>query len=331
MSSMPPTELTLRDVYAARQRIASVAARTPLAPSPTLSGLAGARVRLKLECVQHTGSFKVRGAANKLSSLSDEERARGVITFSTGNHGRAVAFVARQAGVKAVICLSEMVPANKVEGVRQFGAEVVRHGQSQDEAMARAYELVEERGLTLVHPFDDPQVIAGQGTIGLEILEELPGVDTVLVPLSGGGLIGGVALALKAANPGTRVVGVSMARGAAMYHSLQAGKPVQVAEKETLADSLSGGVGLDNRYTFEMVRRFVDEVVLLAEEEIAEGMAFTLEEHRLIVEGAGAVGIAALLRGKVTDLGREVAVVVSGGNVDIAQVLGLVQEYRPTP
>ncbi len=251
---MTVADPTLRDIYLARQRIAGLARRTPLVRSAGLSERTGAAVYLKPESLQETGSFKIRGAANKLLSLTAEERARGVVAVSSGNHGRAVAYVAQQLGVRAVICVSERVPAGKVEAIRRLGAELVVHGASYDEAEAHSLRLQAERGLTRVDPFDDPAVIAGQGTIGLELLEDLPQVETVVVPLSGGGLISGIAIALKAANPAIRVIGVSMDRAPVMVHSLRAGRLLELPEEDTLADALAGGIGLDNRYTFRLVQ-----------------------------------------------------------------------------
>ncbi len=319
------TGLTQRDIFLARRTIAGVAKKTSLIHSPALSRRAGVSVYLKPEILQETGSFKIRGAANKVLSLSPAEQARGVIAVSTGNHGRAVSYVAAQAGIPAVVCISERVPPNKVRAIQNLGAETVVFGQSQDEAGERALELQRERGLSPVHPFDDPLIIAGQGTIGLELLEELPQLDTVLVPLSGGGLISGIALALKAASPAIRVVGLSMERAAVMAASLKAGRPVLMPEEDTLADSLQGGIGRENSFTYDLVRRYVDEVVLLTEEEIAAGMVFAFRQHHLVLEGAGAVGIAALLHGKIAGLGQNVAAVLSGGNVELPRLLKLVQ------
>ena len=318
---MSASEVTLRDIYRARKRVAAVVRRSPLVRSEALSERIGAAVHLKLETAQDTGSFKIRGAANKILTLSDEARERGVITLSTGNHGRAVAHVARGVGAPAVVCLSTLVPQNKVDAVRRAGAEVVIRGRSQDEAWEEAERLAAERGLTMVNPFDDPLVIAGQGTIGLELMEELPALDTVLVPVGGGGLISGIALALKSIDPAIRVIGVSMERGPVMYHSQKAGKPVLMEEEESLADSLGGGIFLDNRYTFSLVRDRVDDLVLVSEDEIAAAMAFALEREHLVLEGGGAVGIAALLAGKAHGLGRTVALILSGGNVDLALLL----------
>jgi threonine dehydratase len=328
--NMTTSDLTLRDVYLARKRIASMVRKTRLVPSASLSELSGASVYLKLENLQETGSFKLRGATNKILSLTAEEQERGVITVSTGNHGRAVSYVARQLGVNAVICLSKHVPSNKVEALKRLGAEIIIHGQSYDEAMERATQLQEQRGLTWVDPFDDPFVIAGQGTIGLELLDDMPDIDTAVVPLSGGGLISGVALALKSVAPEIRVIGVSMDRAPVMVHSLRAGAPIEMEEEPTIADALAGGIYLDNQHTFRMVQRYVDETFLLSEQEIAVGIAFAMEQHRLVVEGGGAVGIAALLHHRVRELGQKVAVVVSGGNVDSALLATIIKgEFRP--
>lgn len=321
---MSSPNVTMLDVYLARLRIAAMARRTPLIVSPFLSAYAGASVHLKLESLQETGSFKIRGAANKLLSLTAEEKKRGVISFSTGNHARAVAYVAKRLDVNALICVSKRVPSYRVDAVRKLGAEVVVYGESQDEAMEQAFRMQERRGLTMINAFDDPFIIAGQGTIGLELLEDLPEIDTVVVPLSGGGLISGIALALKCADSGIRVIGVSMERAPVMYHSLRAGAPIEMPEEDTIADALAGGIGLDNQYTFRMVQQYVDDTVLVSEDEIAEAMAFALNKHRLVVEGAGAVAMAALLYGRVKGAERNVVLVVSGSNVDLPMFLEIV-------
>jgi threonine dehydratase len=297
-----------------------------LIDSRELAERIGVAVYLKLENVQRTGAFKIRGAANKLRSLTEGERERGVITVSSGNHGRAVAYVARELGVRAVVCMSTRVPPNKVAGIRRLGAEVVLHGESYDEAERHALQLQQERWLTMIPPFDDPYVIAGQGTIGLEILEDLPGVDTVVVPLSGGGLLSGIALVLKSADASIRTVGVSMDRAPVMFHSLRAGHLIQMEEEKTIADALAGGIGLDNRYTFRMIKEYVDETLLVTEEEIAGAMVFALERQRLVVEGGGAVALAALLHGKVRGPGENVVVVLSGGNVAIPLLLEIARQ-----
>jgi threonine dehydratase len=363
--------LSLQDVLRAKARIAGEVRRTPLVPAQELNEAAGGPVFLKLENRQQTGSFKLRGALNAVLALSDRERVRGVVTVSTGNHGRAVAYACRQVGARATVCVSRLVPANKLAAIEELGAEVRVVGASQDEAQREADRLVAEESMTLVPPFDHPEVIVGQGTLGLEIAEQLAGMrangldqrgsegspDTlrkrvrsegagispgdgsdgkargaadatgghrVLVPLSGGGLIAGVALALKSVDPDFRLVGVSVERGCAMYRSVQAGQPVEVEELASLADSLGGGIGLQNRYTFEMVRHLVDGHRLVDEEGIAAAIAHAYRFHGEVLEGAGAVGIAALLAtagrsggsAPVSTGAVATVVVVSGGNID---------------
>jgi len=312
--------LLLNDIYLARQRIQSLVRCTPMEHSPSLSRRLGVPVFLKLESWQITGSFKLRGASNAVAQLSAEQRARGVVAASTGNHGRALAYAASQQSVKATICLSHLVPGNKVQAIRDLGAQVRIVGQSQDDAQCEAERIAREQGATLLPPFDHPAIIAGQGTLGLEILEQLPDVAQVLVPLSGGGLFAGVALALKSANPQIVTHGVSMQRGAAMYASLAAGHPVEVEELPTLADSLGGGIGLGNRYTFNMTRDTCDHLHLLSEASIAHALRHAYREERLVLEGAAAVGIGALLDGLIEPHGP-IVVVVSGRNVEVDQHL----------
>jgi threonine dehydratase len=317
--------VTLRDVYRARQRIAAVVTKTPVILSSLLTEQVGASVYLKAESLQKTGSFKIRGATNKMLGLTTEEQARGVITVSSGNHGRAVAYVAHQLDINAVICMSTRVPRNKSEAIKRLGAEVVLTGDSYEEAEIHALSLQEKRGLTMIDPFDDPLVIAGQGTIGLELLEDMPEIDTVIVPLSGGGLISGIALALKSASPSIRVIGVTMDRAPVMYHSLRAGAPIKMEEEDTIADALVGNIGVNNKYTFRLVQEYVDDTVLVSDEEIAAAMAFALEKDHLVVEGGGAVGIAALLYQRASGLGHNVVVVVSGSSVSLPLLLSTVQ------
>ncbi len=310
--------VTFQHILVARDRIAGKIAATPVAASVTLSERLDVPVYLKLEHRQTTGSFKLRGASNAIAWLDAEDRKRGVVAASTGNHGRALSFAARLEGMRAVICMSRLVPANKVEEIRRLGAEIRIVGNSQDDAQVEVERLAAEEGLVMVPPFDHPAVIAGQGTLGLEIASAVADVETVLVPLSGGGLAAGVAAAVKGSRPGTRIIGVSMQRGAAMKASLDAGRPVQVEEVPTLADSLGGGIGLDNRLTFSMCRDLLDDVVLLSEAEIAAGITHAYSQEREIVEGAGAVGIAALLAGKVKPRGP-VVLVLSGRNIDMGR------------
>jgi threonine dehydratase len=318
-------DLTERDVRLAGERIVPVAVRTPLLPSRGLSQRLGTPVYLKLENLQDTGSFKIRGAANKMLTLAPEERERGVVTVSTGNHGRAVAHVARRLGIRAVVCVPAGTAYNKREAIERVGAEIVYAGKTYDENEEAALELARERGLVLIRPDDDPWTIAGQGTVGLEILEDLPEVSTVLVPVGGGGLISGIGLAVKAADRSKRLIGVSMDRAPVMYHSLKAGKPVRMEEEESLADALVGGIGEEAQYSFRLAQELIDDFVLVSEDEIASAMVFALEEHHLLVEGGGAVGIAALLSGKLAETKGSLVVVVSGGNVDLPLLLRLAE------
>ncbi|MBA3448396.1 MAG: hydroxyectoine utilization dehydratase EutB [Pseudaminobacter sp.] len=308
--------VTLSDIEAARERIVEKIVRTPTVLSPSFSERLGVPVWLKLEHRQTTGSFKLRGASNAVSSLSNGEKSRGVVAASTGNHGRALAHAARLEGMRAVICMSRLVPDNKVAEIRRLGADIRIVGKSQDEAQGEVERLVAEEGLVMLPPFDHAAIIAGQGTAGLEMLDDVPDAATVVVPVSGGGLAAGIAAALKGRKPSIRVVGVSMDRGAAMKASLDAGRPAQVEEMPSLADSLGGGIGLDNRLTFAMVGDLLDDIVLVSEQEIAAGMVHAYREEREIVEGAGAVGIAALLAGKIRADGP-VVVLLSGRNVDM--------------
>ena len=309
-------------IWQARRRIAGAVRRTPLVPSPSLSRLAGQDVMLKLECLQATGAFKLRGAVNFLRSMTHEALARGVVTSSTGNHGRAVALAARDLGCPAVVCLSSLVPPHKRAAIEALGAEVRIAGRDQDEAEEAALALAESEGLTWVPPFDHPAIIAGQGTIGIELMEDAPELETVIVPLSGGGLLGGIALAVKTINPAIRIVGVSMERGPAMILSIREGRPVPVEEEASLADSLGGGIGADNRWTLELARRYVSEAVLVSEDEIADAMRHLFLEERLVTEGGAAVGVAALLAGRVKPAGPT-AVIVSGQNVDMTRFLAI--------
>ncbi|BCG81923.1 hydroxyectoine utilization dehydratase EutB [Mesorhizobium sp. 113-3-3] len=320
---MTMATVSLGDIRTARDRIAGKVERTPAVLSPSLSERLGVPVHLKLEQRQTTGSFKLRGASNAVASLSPEEKARGVVAASTGNHGRALAHAAKLEGMRAVICMSRLVPQNKLDEIRRLGAEVRIVGNSQDDAQQEAERLVADEGLVMLPPFDHPAIIAGQGTLGLEMIEQVPHAGLALVQLSGGGLASGVAAAVKGINPRTKVIGVSMARGAAMKASLDAGRPVAVEELPTLADSLGGGIGLDNRLTFAMCRDLLDDVILLSEDEIAAGIRHAYAQEREIVEGAGAVGIGALLAGKVRTNGP-VVVLLSGRNIDMNAHRGIV-------
>lgn len=309
--------LSLADVFAAQKTIAGQVVRTPLIPSPFLSEKAGAPFLLKMETMQPTGAFKLRGATNAI--LSAPAGTKAVTCCSTGNHGRGVAYAARQQGIRATICMSSLVPQNKVDRIRALGAEVRIIGTSQDDAMAECLRLCETDGFVDISPFDDRHVISGQGTVGLEMLQDRPDLEMLLVPLSGGGLAGGVALAAKAINPDIRVIGISMDRGAAMDASIRAGHPVEVTEVASLADSLGGGIGLNNRLSFSLCRTLLDDIVLVSEEEIYRALQTLYFEDSHIAEGASVVGIAALLADKLPKAKGPIATIVTGRNVDMAQ------------
>ena len=306
----------LSDILSAHRAMRGVAVETPVVRS-TL-GDENAPFWLKLETLQPTGAFKLRGAANAVAGLSADQRKRGVVCCSTGNHGTSVAYAARAAGVQATVCVSELVPEVKIRAIQAQGARVVQKGQSQDDALAESLRLVETDGVVEISPFDDAAVVAGQGTIGYELLRDLPELDTILVPLSGGGLAAGVAVAAKAINPNIRVVGITMDRGAAMDASIRAGHPVEVPEVASLADSLGGGIGLQNQLTFGLCRDLLDEIILVTEDEIYAGMQALFLQDRLVAEGASAVGHAAVLAGKV-QLTGPTATIITGRNVDMEQ------------
>jgi threonine dehydratase len=314
----PVPEISIAAIEQARKTITNKVLQTPMQLSASLSDQLGVPVHLKLEHTQITGSFKLRGATNAVASLSEADKQRGVAGVSTGNHGRGLAYAARAAGVRCIICMSQLVPQAKIAGIKAQGAEVRIVCNSQDEAQLEVDRLVSEDGMTMIPPFDHRHVIAGQGTLGLELLDQVPEVETILVPVSGGGLISGVAAAVKARKPEVRIIGISMDRGAAMHACLKAGKPVLVEELATLADSLGGGIGLDNRHTFAMTRALVDDLILVSETDIAAAIRHIYWQEREIVEGSGSVGVAALLAGRLKP-GGPVAVVLSGGNIDMTQ------------
>ena len=324
--------VTLEQVEAARKRIQDRIYLSPCARSETLSRASDTHAFLKLENLQMTGAYKERGALNKLLSMPEAERARGLIAASAGNHAQAVAYHAGRLGVAATIVMPEATPLLKVANTRGHGARVVLHGSNYDEAYAEARRLEQVEGLTFIHPFDDPAIIAGQGTVALELLEQVPDLDAVLVPVGGGGLIAGMAAALKAASPRTRVVGVEAEVIACMLASLEEGHLVTVDAASTLADGIA--VKRAGELTFEHVKKYVDEIVTVSEEEIASAILYLLEKEKTVVEGAGAVGVAALLNRKVHGLeGKRVVAVLSGGNIDVnvvARVIerGLAKEGR---
>ena len=312
----------LPDSRAAVEHVAPHVHRTPLLTSRVLSEATGFEVRLKAECLQRTGSYKIRGPLVKLERLSEAERERGVVCSSAGNHAQGVALAAAIKGVRAVVCMAENATPAKIEATRAYGAEVVLHGSIWDDADEKARELVASEGLTYVHPFDDLDLIAGQGTVGLELLEDWPEADVVVVPIGGGGLISGVATALKRAKPDVRIVGVESADGAAMKASVEAGERVTLDRCDTIVDGLR--VKRVGEHTFELVRRFVDEVVAVPDETIFANVAWTMAHTKLVVEGAAAATVAALREGLVeAPPGSRVACALSGGNLDLAQLRGL--------
>jgi threonine dehydratase len=310
-------------VEAARRRLRDAIVQTPCAYSQTLSELTGARCFVKLENLQMTGSFKERGAANLLLQLGPEERRRGVIAASAGNHGLAVAFHAARLGVPATIVMPEYAPLIKVTNARRYGAEVVLHGSNYDEAYERARALEAERGLIFVHPFDDPRVVAGQATLGLEVLEQVPEVEALIVPVGGGGLIGGVALAVKGARPDVQVIGVQAAALPAMSRSLDAGERVRVDAAPTIADGIA--VRRVGALTFELARTWVDRVVTVDEEELSNAVLLLLEIEKTVVEGAGAAPLAALLNRPLGLERRSVVLVLSGGNIDVTMLSRIIE------
>ena len=306
--------LNLDEFNNAHKSISPFINYTPLIHSLALSK--NLEVYLKLECLQVTGSFKLRGATNKLLSLTNEQKNKGVIAVSTGNHGKGVAHAAKQIGIKSTIFMSSMVPEHRKKAIESLGAKVEIIGNNSDEADLYAREFAKKNNITLVHPFDDLDVIAGQGTVGLEMLEAMPDIDSVIIPTSGGGLIGGIALAIKLQKPNVKIIATSMKRGPSMYESLKAGKPVDVKEEETLADCLGGSIGLENQYTFGICKDVIDDFILIDEPKIAEGIKFNFEKHKLVTEGAAATSIMAVKDQLSSHFGKNTICLLCGGNID---------------
>ena len=308
------TGVTLSDIEKAREALAGVIHHTTLDRSSTFSSLASSEVYLKLENLQKTGSFKIRGAYNKIKHLTPAEKQRGVIAASAGNHAQGVAYGARAAGIKATIVMPEIAPLAKITATRGYGAEVVLAGGVYDEAYAKALELQAETGQTFIHAFNDHAVIAGQGTIGLEILEDLEDVDAIVVPIGGGGLIAGIAVAVKELAPHVKVYGVQAQGAPAMYMSKKAHAIKTTRDAETFADGIA--VKIPGDLTFELIERYVDDIVVIDDEAIAGTILMLLERAKLMVEGAGAISLAAILHDKIPAKGKLVSV-ISGGNVDV--------------
>ena len=307
--------ITIDDILRAQSEIKALVHRTPVLSSESISRMAGCRLFLKAENLQRTGSFKVRGAFNKMSNLSPEARTKGVVAASAGNHAQGVALAAALLGVRATIVMPEMASLAKVEATKGYGARVILHGDNFDQAVAKAQEMEQNEGLTLVPAFDDAHVIAGQGTLGLEVLEQVSEPDVILVPVGGGGLISGVALAAKSLRPSVRVIGVQASAATAGLRSYKEGQVLASTPHNTLADGIA--VGAPGQLTLPMMLKLVDDIVEVSEEDISQAMVLLLERAKLVVEGAGAVSIAALLSGKVQGQGQVVVAVLSGGNIDV--------------
>lgn len=329
---MSEERVTLQMIKDARQRLKGVAQQTGLSYTHSVSNSAGCQVFLKMENLQRTGSFKLRGAYNKVACLSPEERAKGVIAASAGNHAQGVALAAGEYGCQATICMPKHAPLAKVAATRGYGANVVLHGDFFDEAAAKAVELMKERGYTFVHPFNDPEVIAGQGTIALEILEQLPETEVIVAPIGGGGLISGLAVAAKSLNPNIKVIGVQAQNMPSMLASREAGRIVTYDGKATLADGIA--VKKPGELTYALCRHYVDDMVTVDETEIAGAILLLLERAKTVAEGAGAVPVAALMNGKISGIrNKKVVALVSGGNIDVNNITrvinsGLIRSWR---
>lgn len=306
--------ITLQDIEAAHQRIRPTIHVTPCEFSETFTALAGNSVYFKLENLHMTGSFKERGALNKLLLMNPEDRARGVICASAGNHAQGVAYHATRLGIRAIIYMPEHAPITKVNSTERFGGHVVLYGKSFDEALAEAKRRAETDGMTFIHAFDDDQVIAGQGSIGLEILGQNPFIEAILAPIGGGGLIGGIACAIKETNPKIKVVGVQTSRIPSMLEAIKAHQPVELPMQTTIADGIA--VRRAGTRTLPLVEKYVDEVVTVEEEEIASGILYLLEREKTVAEGAGAAAVAALLHNKTALKGKKTVALVCGGNID---------------
>ena len=309
-----PISVTLNDVKEARSRIREYVNFSPCNLSQNLSGDLGCRLFLKMENLQRTGAYKDRGAMNAVLSLDDAHKKAGVIAASAGNHAQGLAFAAQRNKVHATIVMPETAPTAKLRGTRKYGAEVVLHGNGYDDAFGRATELQKEKGYTFIHAFDDPRVIAGQGSIGLELMEQNPDLEVFVVPIGGGGLAAGMAVVLKEMNPRVRIVGVQAENIASMKASIEAGKIVSVSGT-TIADGIA--VGRPGEHTFPIVRKYVDEIVTVTEDEIAQAVLVLFESEKTVTEGSGAAGVAAVLNRKISGIeGKQVCVVLTGGNID---------------
>lgn len=313
---------TIAGIYQAARQLEGVAKKTPLIHSDYFSSLSDNEVFLKPENLQHTGAFKLRGAYNKISQLNEAERKKGVITASAGNHAQGVAFAAQKLGVKAVICMPATTPILKVEGTRALGAEVVLHGDGFDDAYAYSLELQKKHGYVYIHPFNDLEVLLGQGTTALEIIDACKDIDAILVPIGGGGFASGVALATKLVNPDIKVIGVEPANAACMKAALAADKVVTLDSADTVADGCA--VKTAGTLTFEFCKKYIDDIITVSEMEIMGALLSLIEKHKLIAEGAGVLSLAAL--SKLPFKGKKVAAIISGGNIDISTISALIEK-----
>jgi len=315
--------VSINHIKKARERIGGIVRHTPILRADKLDSLVEAEVYLKPENLQVTGSFKIRGAMNKIFALSDEERAKGIITSSSGNHSQGVAYASKMFGVKAIVLMSENTPKTKIDGTKGLGAEIVLYGSNSAQRYKKIDELIAEHGYTLVHAFNDPEVIAGGGTSGLEIIEDLPDVDTVVVPLGGGGLIGGVAVALKESRPGVRVIGVEPANIACYAASRKAGRPVEVEMGATLAEGLP--LTRTGEHNYPLIEKYVDEIVTGSDPFIQKALSHIVFESKLLIEPSAAIGLAAALEGTFkVKKGERICFFISGGNIDPEKLVSLI-------
>jgi threonine dehydratase len=316
--------VTLEDIKKAQARLAPFIYSTPLIPAKSFAQQKKPRVYFKLENLQKTGSFKLRGAFNKISQLNLSQHNKGVITASAGNHAQGVACASKYFSIHALIVMPLRTPMSKIMATKAYGAEIILYGDSFDEAYSQALKLAQEKGLIFIPPFDDYDIIAGQGTIGLEIIQQVPQVSTVLVPVGGGGLIAGIAIALKEYNPAIKIIGVEAKGASSMYESLQRGYPWELPAIKTIADGIA--VKLPGAKTFPLVKKLVDDMVLVEEEEIAGAILTFIEQEKLLVEGAGAVPLAALWENKVALAGEDIVLVISGGNIDVNMIARIIEK-----
>ena len=317
---LPKTSISLDDIYQAQEQLQQVLCKTTLIASPIFSKESGNNVFIKPENLQVTGAFKIRGAYYKISQLSDEERSRGVVASSAGNHAQGVAYAAQLLGAKATLVMPDTTPIIKIEATKSYGADVVLHGSTYDEAYQKAKELEAKHGYVFIHPFDDLDVIVGQGTLALEILDEFPEVDTIVVPIGGGGLISGIAFAAKILKPSIQIIGVEPEGASAMHQSLAKNRLITLEKVDTMADGVA--VKKPGSSTFEFIKQFVDEVVTVSESDIIDAILVVMEKHKFNAEGAGALSLAALQ--KLPSEGKNIVCLVSGGNIDISTISAII-------